>query len=151
MRSGFNAPMGAANCEQAFGRCFGPGQTGNAEFDFAVGAITFALASPLKLALQPIDLGQAWPVGVGIQHFAGGDGADFNATMAFVHFVGRPKIGLDFSKAGFGVLGGKEFLNILVQPGLVLLDRKHKITLIIQNLPGGPFWGVNGVCGHHFL
>src|SRR5512145_1032255 len=115
MRAGFNAPMRTANLEELLWGCLGPCQTGNAEFDFARGAITFSVASPLKLTLQAIDLRQARPSCVSIQHFAGGEGSGFDPTMAFVDFLGCPKIRLDFPKAGFRIFRGKEGLDVFIQ------------------------------------
>ena len=61
MGTGFNAPMRAANFQQAFWRCFCSRQTGKAKFDFMGEAITFSIAPSLKLAFQTIYLRQARP------------------------------------------------------------------------------------------
>ena len=67
------------------------------------------------MAFQAVHLGRFRPAGIGIEHFTGRDGAGFNASVTFVHRASGQEIGGDFPKAGFGIFGSKEALNILVK------------------------------------
>jgi hypothetical protein len=70
--------------------------------------------------------------------------------MTFVHFLGSQEIGLDFSKARFGIFRRKQCLNIFVQLFLIFFDRKYKITFFFHNLCRQPFLGVHGIASEHF-
>ncbi len=70
--------------------------------------------------------------------------------MSFIHFLRGEKIGLDLPKPRLGIVWGKELLDVLVQPELIFLDRKHVIGTLFQNLGREPFLSVQGVSGDHF-
>jgi len=109
------------------------------------------MAPPLKLAFQAIDLCQSWPSSIGIEHFTGGEGAKFEATMALVDFLGGEKIGLNFAEAGLGIFGGKQSLDVFIQLWLVFLDREDVLALRFQNLSCQTALRVHGIRRNHFL
>ena len=58
----------------------------------------------MELAFQAIDLRQPEPSEIGNEHFSGSDGSRLNPLVPLVHFVSFEEIGLDFPKAGLGIL-----------------------------------------------
>ena len=133
MGAGLNAPMSAADLQELLRTCFLACQAGDAKFNFPRGFVTVAPSPPLKFAFQAIDLCQAWPGGIGIEHFTGGDCANFDAPMTFVHFLCCPKIGLDFAKTGFRIFWSEEGLDVLIQSRLVFLHGKDIVSLFVQD------------------
>ncbi len=67
-------------------------KAGNAEFHFAGSAVATGIATPLKLAFQAIDLRQAWPGGIQVEHFARSNRASFNPSISLVHFLCTEKM-----------------------------------------------------------
>lgn len=123
VQASFDQPMFAPGLEH-FGRgSLVSGKAGNAELDFTACFVDFSLTEPEKLAFEAINLSNPGPVEVVIQHSAGLDGSFFEPSMAVIGLAGRQKISLDLAKTGFRPVGGKQALNVFIQPGLVLFDR----------------------------
>ena len=142
MGTGFDAPMCAADLQELPRTGFFARQAGDPKFDFARGFVTDTLSPPLNFAFQTIDLCQAWPGGIGIQHFTSSDCANFNAPVSLVDFLGCEKIGLDFAEAGFGVFGSEQGLDVFIQSRLVFLHRKDIVSRFVQDRLCQTFLGV---------
>lgn len=69
-----------------------------------------------------------------------GLGAYLNAPMSLVHFLSREKIGLDFAKAGLGVLRRKQRLEVLIQLRLVFLHGQNIIACASIIWAARPRW-----------
>lgn len=103
------------------------------------------------MPFQSIDLCQARPSRIGIEHFTGGDRARFDPSVTLVGFLCAEKIGLDFAKAGLGIFRSKQGLDVFVQLRLVFFHRQHIIALGFQDLDGQPSLCMPCVAGNHFL
>ncbi len=142
MRASLDAPMSTANFQELLRHGFFTCQAGDAEFDCVRGFVTDAPTPPLEFAFQTVDLCESWPGGIGIEHLAGGDRANFDAPVSLVDFLCREEIGLDFAKAGLGILRGEEGLDVFIQSGLVFLYRKDIVSAFVADRLGQAFLGV---------
>ena len=142
--------MSTADFQQAGGSGLSTAQARNAEFHFTGAVKATSVAPPLKLTFEAIDLSQARPRRIRIEHFAGGDNPSFDAPMTLIYFLGGEEISLNFAKPGLRILWGEELLDIFIKPKLVFLDRKHVVAGLFCNLRRQPFLSVQGVCGDHF-
>jgi hypothetical protein len=87
MQAGFNPPMGKSDIQLTRGIGLLACQVGNAKFHFTRGSIAFSIAPSFKQSLQTVDLRQARPPRVGIEHFTGDDRTRFYTTMVFGYLL----------------------------------------------------------------
>src|SRR5271157_1523740 len=151
VQSGFNAPVRTANLYETSRCSVRASQAGDAQFDFIRSAITASRAPPLELTFKAIDLSQARPGGIRIEHLARSHNARFNPPVSFIDFLCGEKIHLDFSETRLWIFRSKELLNVLIQPELIFFDRKNVVTALVDNLSGEGFLSVHGISGDHFL
>src|SRR4030042_4180913 len=146
----FDKPRLAPELEHFSGGCLRSRKAGNAELDLTACFEDFSLADPVKLTLQAIHLSDAGPIDVIVEHGAGLNAACFKPTMPIIGFVGGQEIGGHLAKTGFGLVWGKQALNIFVQMRLIFFDRPEVVTSTSYNLLRGSFLGMHRIASNDF-
>src|SRR5688572_24232329 len=77
MQTGFDQPMAPPDRQKSLRRGNTASEAGQTPFDFTAGFVDPALAHPAKLAFEPIDLADAGPIQVVIEHGTGLDRTHF--------------------------------------------------------------------------
>ena len=107
MQSGFNLPVCAAYFQHFYRSSLFSCQAGQAQLDFTTGFVGLALPKPEEFAFQVIDLAEAGPIEIVIEHLTGLYGADFDPTVSITHLFGGLKVSRNLAKPRFGLIGSK--------------------------------------------